>query len=97
MELIFIALGLYALGTCSLLLPARGELLAHRAGTFLAAGASFLVFLAAADYLLGWGQFSLPPAWLIPFAALGQFSLAADLWSGFFLALTGLSGTAVSI
>ncbi|MBO6290707.1 MAG: NADH-quinone oxidoreductase subunit E [Selenomonas sp.] len=97
MELIFIALGMYALGTCALLLPVRGELLAHRAGTLLAAGASFLVFLAAADYLLGWGQFSLPQAWLIPFAALGQFSLAADLWSGFFLALTGLSGTAVSI
>jgi Zn-dependent protease len=52
MELIFIALGLYALGTCALLLPARGELLVHRAGTLLAAGASFLVFLAAADYLL---------------------------------------------
>ena len=97
MELIFIALGLYALGTCSLLLPARGELLAHRAGTLLAAGASFLVFLAAVDYLLGWGQFSLPQAGLIPVASLGQFSLAADLWSGFFLALTGLSGTAVSI
>jgi hydrogenase-4 component B len=97
MELIFIALGLYALGTCSFLWPERWERGAHMVGTLLSAGASFLVFLSAADYMLGWGAFSLPGGWLLPVAAWGQFSLAADLWSGFFLALTGLSGTAVSI
>ena len=95
MELMFGALGLYVLGVCCLLWPERWERGAHVLGNLLSAAASFLVFIFAADSLLGWGI--LPPAALAPAFAWGQFSLQVDFWSGAFLALTGFSGTAVSI
>ena len=97
MELVFWALGLYVLGVSCLLWPKQLEGLAHRAGCLLSAAASFLVFLASADCLLGWGLGTQVGRELLPFLSWGQFSLQGDLWSTAFLALTGFSGTAVSI
>ena len=93
MELMFGALGIYVLGVCCLLWPERWERGAHVLGNLLSAAASFLVFIFAADSLLGWGI--LPPSALAPVFAWGQFSLQVDFWSGAFLALTGFSGASM--
>ena len=75
MEIIFLALGLYVLGGSCLFWPERWELFAHRAGCLLSAAASFLVFLAAADCLFGWGLAVPRGKELLPFLSWGQFSL----------------------
>ena len=91
MELLLSSLGIYLVGTLTILWPKRLELAAHYAGMLCAIVASGMVAWSALSYLT-----NPVSAWLIEWH-WGDYSLLGDTWSAAFLLLAGIAGVFISI
>ena len=91
MELLLSSLGIYLVGTLTILWPKRLELAAHYAGMLCAIVASGMVAWSALSYLT-----NPVSAWLIEWH-WGDYSLLGDTWSAAFLLLAGIAGVCISI
>lgn len=81
MDLLFLSLALFLLGTATILWPKRLELAAHYVGMMSAAAGSGVLFCVSGLYLVSAGWLRLVNGWLA-FGSWGRYSLDADLWSG---------------
>lgn len=96
MDLLFLSLALFLLGTATILWPKRFELAAHYVGMMSAAAGSGVLFCVSGLYLVSAGWLRLVNGWLA-FGSWGSYSLDADLWSAPFLVITGLAGFIISL
>lgn len=96
MDLLFLSLGLFLLGTATIIWPKRFELTAHYVGMMLAAVGSGVLFCLSGSYLISAGGWDSVNDWLAS-GSWGSYSLNADLWSAPFLVITGLAGFIISL
>lgn len=96
MDLLFLSLGLFLLGTATIIWPKRFELTAHYVGMMFAAVGSGVLFCLSGSYLISAGGWDSVNDWLAS-GSWGSYSLNADLWSAPFLVITGLAGFIISL
>lgn len=96
MDLLFLSLGLFLLGTATIIWPKRFELIAHYVGMMFAAVGSGVLFCLSGSYLISAGGWDSVNDWLAS-GSWGSYSLNADLWSAPFLVITGLAGFIISL